>query len=204
MKKLEKLVIATRNPAKVDYYRNVLGYVAEEIMGLEDLGIEGTPRETGSTAEDNAKIKARFYAKQCDLPVFSVDEALYTDFQPESKQPGTHVRRIDGKNEADDDRLLAYWEEIIAKVPADKRTGRWHTAYCLIMPEGDIRITARDHPIIFFSPSSKKRIKGWPMSSLEGPKRFGKPHSEVSVEEDAEIQKETAEKLKAVMSELLD
>ena len=42
---------------------------------------------------------------------------------------------------------------------------------------------ALDHPIVFFSPSSRIRLSGWPMSSLQGPIAFGKPDSELTGEE---------------------
>ncbi len=182
---IEKLVIATRNPSKVEYYRNVLAKFASNVVGLNGLKIEEKPVETGQTAEQNAEIKARYYCDKTGLPVFCEDEALQADFLPEDEQPGVHVRRINGVDEASDDKLLAHWEAIVAKVPVEKRTGRWHIAYCLAIPGGHIRTISGDHEIIFFSPSSKIRLPGWSMSSLEGAKRFGKPNSEQTPEEKA-------------------
>ena len=124
--------------------------------------------------------------------VFSEDEALYVDFLSEEKQPGPHVRRINGIDEADDDQLLAYWEDIISEVPTDERTGRWHIAYCLALPTGQTATSGVDHPILFFSPPSETRIPGWPMSSIEGSVRFGKPNSEYT-EEERTLSKEIAE-----------
>ncbi len=80
MKKLKKLVIATRNPAKVDYYRPILTEISDEVIGLHETHVEGKPAETGQTAEGNAEVKARFYSQKCELPVFCEDEALYVDF----------------------------------------------------------------------------------------------------------------------------
>jgi len=51
----------------------------------------------------------------------------------------------------------------------------------LAFPNGQIKITTIDHKIKFFYPSSKIRIPGWPMSSLEG--KLGKPNSERTQEE---------------------
>jgi XTP/dITP diphosphohydrolase len=183
MKEIEKIVVASKNPAKVERYGRILSKYVERVLGLNDLDIDDKPEESGNTAEENAEIKAKFYAGKTGLLVFSEDEALYVDFIPESEQPGVHVRRINGKDEVDDDQLLAHWERLIEKVPQNKRTGRWHIAYCIASPDGVTRTVALDHPIIFFSPSSKIRLPGWPMSSLEGPSDFGKPHSELTDEE---------------------
>jgi len=167
------------------------------------LNIEGKPAETGETAEQNAEIKAKFYSQKINLPVFCEDEALQVDFLPEHEQPGVHVRRINGVDEADDDKLLAHWEETVAKVPKDKRTGRWHIAYCLAMPNGSTRTVSKDHEVLFFSPSSKIRLPGWPMSSLEGSVMFGKPSSEHTSEEKSLSKKLLAEEILEKFKELL-
>lgn len=203
MRSIEKLVIATRNPAKVEYYRDVLLQFASIVLGLNDLAVEGKPIETGETVEQNAQIKARFYSGKTNLPVFCEDESLFVDFLPENNQPGVHVRRINGIDEVDDEALLRYWEDLISKVPPDQRTGRWHIAYCLAMPTGEIKIAVRDHEILFFSPSSKIRLPGWPMSSLEGSVRFGKPGSEHTPAEKALAKRLLKEEILEKFEELI-
>ena len=174
------LVIATRNPAKVARYKEILSKYAGEVIGLPAIQISGTPTEHGESAEENAEIKATYYAQRTGCAVFSEDEALYVDFLPFDAQPGVHVRRINGKDEASDAQLLAHWEALIAAVPAEARTGSWHIACCLTWPNGLVKTFALDFPITFFSPSSPVKIPGWPMSSLEGPQDFNKPHSELT------------------------
>lgn len=203
MQKIEIIVIASRNPAKVGYYKSIFSKVAEEVLGLTDLGIEGKPAETGDTAEENAEIKAKYYAQKTGKPVFCEDEALYVDFLPPDKQPGTKVRRINGIDEVDDNKLLAYWENILSQTPKDKRTGYWHIAYCLTFPNGRTKVNSIDHPVQFFYPSSKVRIPGWPMSSLEGSVRFGKPSSEKTEEEVRLSKEETGKVLFEKLKELL-
>lgn len=173
------LVIATRNPAKVIRYKDILSPYAGEVIGLPGM-LVGKPAERGETAEENAEIKATYYARQTGCAVFSEDEALYVDFLPLKAQPGVHVRRINGNDEASDEQLLAHWESVIAQVPAEARTGKWHIAYCLTWPDGLVKTFGLDFPITFFSPSSARKIPGWPMSSLEGPLGFNKPHSELT------------------------
>jgi len=203
MKEIEKMVVASGNPAKVERYGKMLSLYVNKVIGIKDMGITEKPEESGNTAEENAEIKGRFYANKTGLLVFSEDEALYVDFLPEDKQPGVHVRRIDGQDEVDDEKLLVYWEKMIARVPETSRTGRWHIAYCVATPDGEVKTIGLDHPIVFFSPSSKVRIPGWPMSSLEGPVAFNKPHSELTQEErklnDGKADKAIKEKLKDLM-----
>lgn len=202
MVKIEKIVIASKNPAKVKRFKNLLSKYAKEVIGISDLGIKDKPEEKGGTAEENAEIKAKYYSQKAGLPVFSEDEALYVDFLAKNKQPGVHVRRINGKDEVDDDQLLLHWERIVLKVPKEKRTGRWHIAYCIAKPDENTKISALDHPIIFFAPSSKIRIPGWPLSSLEGPVEFGKPHSELYSEERKKLDSKTNKEIAKMLKEL--
>jgi len=194
MAKIKKIVIATRNPGKVQRYKKMLEKVVDEVLSLDDFDFKEKPEESGQTAEENATIKAIFYAKKTNLPVFAEDESLFVDFLPEDKQPGVFIRRVNGK-EVSDDELLAYWDSIIAKAPKEKRTGKWHMAYCLVAPDGKTSLVAMDYLRIFFSPPSKIRIPGWPMSSINGPAEFGKPHSELTKEELEIMHQETQEVL---------
>jgi len=189
MTKLEKIVIATHNPAKIQRFKDALLKVTDNILTLADLGITVEAEETGLTAEENAKIKALFYAKLTGLPVFSHDSALYVDFLPADNQPGVNVRRINGK-EATDDELFDHWKTIIIKAPEEKRIGKWHSAYCLATPDGTMNLFAIDHPRQFFWPPSEKRIVGWPLDSMMGPCGFNKPCSELTDEEREEAHKE--------------
>lgn len=202
-KKIEKIVVATKNPAKVERYGRLLSHYVNQVVGLQDFGIIDKPSESGETAEDNAEIKGKYYAEKTGLLVFSEDEALYVDFLPADKQPGVHVRRIDGKDEADDDQLLLHWEEIVAKVPEKKRTGRWHIAYCLASPDGLVKTKSLEHPISFFSPSSEVKITGWPMSSLEGPTTFHKPYADLTDEEKRQAEETTNEAIVEILKKLL-
>ena len=198
---LEKLVIGTKNPAKVERFQKLLKNVAKKVYGVSDFNIESKPKETGNTSEENAEIKAKYYSKLTKLPVFAEDEALCVDFLSKDKQPGVNVRRIEGKEEATDDELFEYWENIIKDIPEDKRTGYWHISYCLGFPDEKVLTIAKDHPIQFFYPTSGIRIPGWPMSSLEGPRNIGKPHSEMTKEETKKHREEADKEILKVVKE---
>ena len=73
---IEKLVIASRNPAKVNYYREVFADIAGEVIGLDSLDIDEKPEEAGETAGRNSQIKAMFYSTKTVFPVFCEDELL--------------------------------------------------------------------------------------------------------------------------------
>jgi XTP/dITP diphosphohydrolase len=181
MQRLEKLLFGSRNPAKHTYYSGLLSRLATEVLFPEQAGVEGRPEETGSRAEANAEIKARFYAERCGFHALAEDEMLLVDFLPPGEQPGVLGRRIDGEREAPDDELLQYWAELLTQVPEPDRTGRWHVAYCLASPDGDTRTFVLDHPVRFFLPPSETRIEGWPLSSIQGRVAFGRPGADEAI-----------------------
>lgn len=203
MNKIETLVIATGNPSKKKRYAKYFETYVPKVIGLADLGFSEKPTETGATAEENAGIKAKFYFEKLHLPVFSEDESLFVDFLPKDQQPGVHVRRINGKDDATDEELIAYWEEKLKGIPESDRLGRWHIALALSLPNGSIHIESLEYPIKFFTPTSKIRLPGWPMSSLEGPLRFNKPHSELTAEELESLEEEDTLKTSKQISNLL-
>ena len=180
---LDVLVVATRNPAKVKNYKDLLAKYAWRVLDLEELGLSAKADEGGETSEENAEMKARFYANQSGWAAFSDDASLYVDFLPPHRQPGVHVRRINGRDEASDEQLLEHWETMLAGVPGGERKGRWHVAFCLASPDGKKRTFSLDLPIVFFSPSSPQKTPGWPLNSLSGPAGFQKPYSELSLVE---------------------
>jgi inosine/xanthosine triphosphate pyrophosphatase family protein len=203
MAEIEKMVIATRNPGKINFYRQIFESVVDEVISLTDLNIQGTPEESGNTAEENAIIKANYYGSQTDLPIFCEDEALYVDFLDKDHQPGTHVRRINGVDEVTDDELFDYWENIIKDLSPEERTGFWRFAYA-IFQNGKIKIATNDHPIRFHYPASTNRIPGYPMSSLQGSIDLGKPSSDRTTEEKEESVKGSAPIILNILKELLN
>lgn len=203
MNKLDKLVIGTRNPGKVAYYQGVLKNLVDKVLGLDEVGLVGRPEERGESAEENVRIKALYYSTQTKLPIFCEDEALYVDFLPNHMQPGVHVRRINGNDEASDEQLLQYWEKLIKRVPRKHRTGRWHIAYSLAL-NNRILTVSRDCPITFYYPVSAVRIPGWPMSSLEGDAYLGKPHSERTPQEVSNAQHKDSKLLTKIVKDLLN
>jgi XTP/dITP diphosphohydrolase len=199
MNELKKLVIASHNPAKVERFKKLFLTEVEEVLTLVDLGVKDKAPEEGLTAEENAQNKAFFYSKIVNLPVFAQDAALYVDFLPPDKQPGVYVRRVNGK-ELTDDELYDYWDKLIVGTPTDKRTGSWHASYCFVTPDGKSSLISIDQPRIFFSPPSAIKIPGWPLSSFNGPTKFGKPYTELTEEEkedfNQEVDKSLIEQLK--------
>ena len=104
-----ELLYGTTNLAKLESMRRVTKILGLEIIGLNDL--KNCPEfynvkfpeidETGSNPLENATLKAKAYFNTLKIPVFSCDSGLYFDEVDEKNQPGTHVRRVNGKELSD-------------------------------------------------------------------------------------------------------
>ena len=92
-----RVLFATTNPAKIERYANKLRERNIEIITIKDLGINLKPAETGKNAIENAYIKAKAYYDATKITTIGMDNSLFIEEVPEEKQPGTHVRRVNGK-----------------------------------------------------------------------------------------------------------
>ena len=91
-----KLLIATRNPGKFREYRQLLRGVPFELVSLDGLGIAEEVEETGSTFEENARLKAGGYASLSGLLTLADDSGLELDAL--GGEPGVHSARYGEKS----------------------------------------------------------------------------------------------------------
>ena len=63
----EPLLIATTNPGKLREIQAILAGAPVELITLADLPPIAEPEETGATFAENARLKARYYARATGL-----------------------------------------------------------------------------------------------------------------------------------------
>lgn len=122
----KKLLIATHNPAKKTELRE--GFLPLEKKGitllfLDDLQITEDPEETGTTFEENAKLKSEYFAKLSGFPTVADDGGIMIDAL--SGEPGVHSKRWLGRS-ATDRELVEYTLKRLHDVPLLQRTARFH------------------------------------------------------------------------------
>ena len=129
-----KILYGTTNQAKLDSMRRIATSLGIEIIGLKELDMT-LPRveETGNNPLENARIKARAYYEAFGMPVFSCDSGLYFDELPAELQPGTHIRRVHGK-ELTDEEMQQYYGTL-AKNHGGRLTGRYRNAIAFVWDE---------------------------------------------------------------------
>ncbi|MBT8484779.1 MAG: RdgB/HAM1 family non-canonical purine NTP pyrophosphatase [Phycisphaerae bacterium] len=136
------LLFATSNPHKLEEVRAILEPRGIRVVGLDDVGVGDAPEpeEDGSTFADNARLKARYYAKLATRPCLADDSGLVVDAL--GGAPGVHSARYAGvggsrveRDRANNDRLLRE----LAGVPAADRTARFVCSMCLVDASGSVR-----------------------------------------------------------------
>lgn len=134
---MNKLLIATTNPAKLSEIKEFLSDLPIECVGLRDIGITQSVKETGSTFEENAILKAKAYAKLSGLSTLADDGGLEIDAL--GGEPGVKSHRwIHKDREDEDEELIQYTIERLKGVPIGKRGAQLHLIVAFVTPQGQI------------------------------------------------------------------
>ena len=133
-----KVLFATKNPAKIKRFKDVLLENNIELISIKDLDEKDRieVEETGKNALENAYLKAKAFYDKFKIPTFAMDDSLFLDDVPDEYQPGTHVRRVEGKELADEE-MIEYYTSLVKKygteIDGEKRlVSRWKYAIVLI------------------------------------------------------------------------
>jgi XTP/dITP diphosphohydrolase len=104
--KTVKIWCATGNPGKLREFRLAGEVLGIEIEPLEDLKSLAAPEETGTTFEENARLKAEYYSRFAPGPLFADDSGLEVDAL--GGEPGVYSARYAGEHATDEanNRLL--------------------------------------------------------------------------------------------------
>jgi XTP/dITP diphosphohydrolase len=76
---MRQLLVATTNPGKLREIRTLMANVPLELVSLADVASIAEPDETGATFEENARLKARYYAEHSGLLTVAEDSGLVID-----------------------------------------------------------------------------------------------------------------------------
>jgi XTP/dITP diphosphohydrolase len=121
----KQIIAATNNKGKLAELKAVLNSHGFAVLSLAEAGIEANPDETGSTFEENARIKAReIFALSGSSPVIADDSGLEVDFL--DGEPGVYSSSYD----------IAWLLEKLHGVPYEQRTARFICVLCYIDENG--------------------------------------------------------------------
>jgi XTP/dITP diphosphohydrolase len=166
---VNRILIATTNPAKLSEYRILLRQmdINLEPVSLAEAGIKDVPEETAETFRDNAIAKARFYFERSEIPTLADDGGLEVDAL--GGAPGVRSHRWLGV-ETPTDRALA--EEVIRRmegIEKPRRTARIWAAIALIFRDAGVvrEVVAEDSIEGLIAPRAYPEIRpGFPYRAV--------------------------------------
>ena len=159
-----KVLFATTNPAKIKKYADELQKRNIEVITIKDLGINLDVDENGKNALENAYIKAKAYYDATGIISIGMDNNLFIEELPEEKQPGTHVRRINGK-QLNDDEMIEYYTNLV-KENGGRLTAKWVYGMVIYNGKDKKEYTWSKDKFYFVENPSKKRNPGYPLDSI--------------------------------------
>jgi XTP/dITP diphosphohydrolase len=131
----DRLVVATHNRGKLREFETLLAPHGLGVLLAGDLGLP-EPDETGTTFEENARIKALAAAEAARMPALADDSGVVVEAL--GGEPGVYSARWAGP-EKDFRAAMAKVEEKLEEAGAtapDKRGARFVAVLCLAFPDG--------------------------------------------------------------------
>jgi XTP/dITP diphosphohydrolase len=134
---MRKIIVGTRNAGKIREIQTALADLPFVVTGLPDKDIPEV-EETGTTFQENAIIKARYYCQCTGEYCLADDSGLEVDAL--GGAPGVHSARYSGENASDagnNAKILAALQE----TPQRERTARFRSVLALAGPDGSLLLT---------------------------------------------------------------
>lgn len=176
-----KVLFATANPAKVKRYASKLEKKGIEVLTLKDINLKLEVEETGKNAIENAYLKAKAYYEGTGIVSIGIDDNLFIEELPEEKQPGTNVRRVNGK-ELTDEEMIQYYTNLV-KENGGKLTAKWVYGMVICNGKEPKQYTwAKDH-FYFVDKPCEKRTPGYPLDSISIMPEYNKYFVQLTQEE---------------------
>ena len=130
-----RILLATTNQGKIAELKHIMGEQLVEIAGLDDTA-STEEIETGSTFEENALLKARYFHRISKLPTIADDSGL--EVEALGGAPGIYSARYAGPVAGDAGRIARLLDEM--KDLADQRRSARFTCAAAIVWEGGQKV----------------------------------------------------------------
>ena len=161
------LLIATRNPSKKLMFRRLLGDLPLDLCFLDQLnGVPPAPLENGATVEENALIKARYYAQWSGCATLG-DDAGFA-IAALGGAPGVQARRWGGvlSDDVSDEAWLVHYLAQLNDLPGERFEATIPFARCLYLSETERFFQSDSFPLFVTRDIRRPYHPGWPISSV--------------------------------------
>lgn len=153
-----RLVLATRNPGKLEEIESLFRGTPIRLMGLGELGVEERPEEDELEGEisfvRNALAKAEYFHGRTGLPVLAEDSGIRVDalagapgplskrFAPDEMQERYGVDRANN----------LFLLRLMRDVAEEERTAHFHCAAAVVLDEGQRVFAGRVDGVLLREP----------------------------------------------------
>lgn len=124
--KITKLVVASHNAGKIAEIKTLLAPLKIEVQSAADLRL-GDVEETGTTFEENAKLKAETLCMMCGLPCLADDSGLCVDAL--DGRPGVYSARYAPNRDFNEGMKMLLKE----MAESEKNTRKAHFSCCMAL-----------------------------------------------------------------------
>ena len=181
---MKQIIFATTNESKSKRFSKGLKEHGIEVLSLKDIDMKLDVEEDGTTAIENALIKARECYRLTKKPCMGMDDTLYMEGVPEDRQPGLFVRRVNGKSLTDEEALDYYTNLVKEYGKYGKINCKWIYGLAVINEKGEeTTYTWSKDDFYMVSTRSDKINPGYPLNSISKYKKLDKYFTDVTDED---------------------
>lgn len=156
-----------------------------KVFTLNDVGVENDPIETGITFEENAILKAKFYAEKTGLPTIADDGGLIIPYL--NNEPGVKSKRWLGR-EATDQELINFALQQLSGQKNENRIAFLQTCLCYYNPQTKQTLTQLEKINGYIAEKASHRpTDGYPYRAIFIVKKFNKYYDELTEEEHQQV-----------------
>ena len=128
-----KLVLASKNKKKLVELNDILSQLGIQVCSEADAGVDVDVEETGTTFEENSRLKAQAVMEASGLPAIADDSGLCVDAL--NGAPGVWSARYGGEGLDDTGRYKLLLENMRGQTP---RTAKFVSVITCCFPNGDV------------------------------------------------------------------
>ena len=126
-----KVVLASHNQKKMVEMKAILSQMGVEVLSQAEVGVDLEPEETGTTFEENARIKAQAVMQATGLPAIADDSGLMVDAL--NGEPGVYSARYGGEGLDGTGR----WQLLLKNMAGEEnRACKFVSVICCAFPDG--------------------------------------------------------------------
>ena len=131
-----KVVLASKNPHKLEEISQITRKFDMELVMESDLGVDIDVEETGTTFEENSFLKANAVMKATGLPALADDSGIAVDAL--NGEPGIYSARYGFDDTLDDWGRLQLLLKNTEDVPDGQRQAQFVCVITMVTPEGRV------------------------------------------------------------------